>query len=238
MDYIPLSPFMRPISYGRMQGQNTNSLTTKPFRPQNKWELFRELSKAKAAFDLSERDLTVLQGLISYFPHDELADGSEMVVFPSNKSICERLNGMADSTMRRHLANLVSAGIIARRDSPNGKRYCRNDKKSRVAFGFDLSPLLHRSVEIRQAADTARQGEEEIRRLREALSLMRRDLIALAAHGADIQPELSLWPDIHELITTTNRQWRRKLSLEDLLALQQQFSQRLAKAKQALTDAH
>ncbi|MFG6082577.1 plasmid replication protein RepC [Paracoccus litorisediminis] len=238
MDYIPLSPFMRPISYGRIQGQNANSRATKPHCPQNKWELFRELSKAKASFALSERDLTVLQGLISFFPHDELADGTEMVVFPSNKSICERLNGMADSTMRRHLANLISAGIIARRDSPNGKRYCRNDKKSRIAFGFDLSPLLHRSVEIRHAADTARQSEEEIKRLREALSLMRRDLIALAAHGATIQPELYLWADIHELVTTTNRQWRRKLALEELRVLQKEFSLRLTDAKQALSDAH
>lgn len=45
-----------------------------------------------------------------------------MIVFPSNKAICARLNGTPCSKMRRHLSRLVEAGLLMRRDSPNGKR--------------------------------------------------------------------------------------------------------------------
>lgn len=89
-----------------------------------------------------------------------------MVVFPSNKAICERLNGMPCSTMRRHLARLVEARLLMRRDSPNGKRYVRKRGEDRVAFGFDLSPLYCRAEEIARAAEAVREAEDRVRRLR------------------------------------------------------------------------
>lgn len=140
MEYTPISPFMRPISHAhlRLVERPEGSVSG---RPVNKWELFRELSKAQATFGISERDLTVLQGLLSFFPNDALGENAQMVVFPSNKAICERLNGMPCSTMRRHLARLVGAGLLIRHDSPNGKRYARRRGDERVAFGLDLSPL-------------------------------------------------------------------------------------------------
>ena len=106
MDYTPISPFMRPISHAHLRVIERPEASV-PGKPVNKWELLRELSKAQAAFGVSERDLTVLQGLLSFFPDDALGGNTEMVVFPSNKAICERLNGMPCSTMRRHLARLV-----------------------------------------------------------------------------------------------------------------------------------
>lgn len=189
-----------------------------PGRPVNKWELLRELSKAQAAFGVSERDLTVLQGLLSFFPDDALGGNAEMVVFPSNKAICERLNGMPCSTMRRHLARLVDAGLLQRRDSPNGKRYVRKHGEERVAFGFDLSPLYCQSEEIARAAEAVREAEERVRRLREVVSLMRRDLAALAEFGGEMQPGLGIWDQLRDKAILTARALRRKLSIEDLVA--------------------
>jgi replication initiation protein RepC len=93
MEYTPISPFMRPISHAHLRVVERPEASV-PGKPVNKWELLRELSKAQAAFGVSERDLTVLQGLLSFFPDDALGGNAEMVVFPSNKAICERLNGM------------------------------------------------------------------------------------------------------------------------------------------------
>lgn len=77
-----------------------------------------------------------------------------MVVFPSNKTVCERLNGMPCSTMRRlSPARLVEAGLLMRRDDPNGKRYVRKHGDERVTFGFDLCPLYCRAEEIARAAE-------------------------------------------------------------------------------------
>ena len=217
MEYTPISPFMRPISHAHLRVIERPEASV-PGRPVNKWELLRELSKAQAAFGVSERDLTVLQGLLSFFPDDALGGNAEMVVFPSNKAICERLNGMPCSTMRRHLARLVEAGLVQRRDSPNGKRYVRKHGEERVAFGFDLSPLYCQSEEIARAAEAVREAEERVRRLREVVSLMRRDLAALAEFGDEMQPGLGIWDQLRDKAILTARALRRKLSIEDLAA--------------------
>ncbi|MBK0328852.1 replication initiation protein RepC [Roseovarius sp. MBR-154] len=217
MEYTPISPFMRPISHAHLRVIERPEASV-PGRPVNKWELLRELSKAQAAFGVSERDLTVLQGLLSFFPDDALGGNAEMVVFPSNKSICERLNGMPCSTMRRHLARLVEAGLLQRRDSPNGKRYVRKHGEERVAFGFDLSPLYCQSEEIARAAEAVREAEERVRRLREVVSLMRRDLAALAEFGDEMQPSLGIWDQLRDKAILTARALRRKLSIDDLAA--------------------
>jgi replication initiation protein RepC len=141
-----------------------------------------------------------------------------MVVFPSNKAICERLNGMPCSTMRRHIARLVDAGLLMRRDSPNGKRYIRKHGEERVAFGFDLSPLYCRSEEVARAAEAVCEAEDRVRRLREVVSLMRRDLAALAEFGEEIQPGLGLWDQLRDKAVLTARALRRKLMVEELSA--------------------
>lgn len=217
MEYTPISPFMRPISHAHLRVVERPEVSV-PGKPINKWELLRELSKAQAAFGVTERDLTVMQGLISFFPDDALGGNAEMVVFPSNKAICERLNGMPCSTMRRHLARLVEAGLLMRRDSPNGKRYVRKHGEERVAFGFDLSPLYCRTEEIARAAEAVREAEDRVRRLREVVSLMRRDLAALAEFGDEIQPGLGLWDQFRDKAVLTARALRRKLTLEELSA--------------------
>ena len=207
---------MRPISHAHLRVIERPEASV-PGRTVNKWELLRELSKAQAAFGVSERDLTVLQGLLSFFPDDALGGNAEMVVFPSNKAICERLNGMPCSTMRRHLARLVEAGLLQRRDSPNGKRYVRKHGEERVAFGFDLSPLYCQSEEIARAAEAVREAEERVRRLREVVSLMRRDLASLAEFGDEMQPGLGIWDQLRDKAILTARALRRKLSIEDLV---------------------
>ncbi len=141
-----------------------------------------------------------------------------MVVFPSNKAICERLNGMPCSTMRRHLARLVEAGLLMRRDSPTGSGIFRKHGEERVAFGFDLSPLYCRSEEVARAAEAVREAEDRVLRLREVVSLMRRDLAALAEFGEDIQPGLGLWDQFRDKAVLTARALRRKLTLEELSA--------------------
>ena len=233
MEYTPISPFMRPISHAHLRVVERPEASV-PGKPVNKWELLRELSKAQAAFGVSERDLTVLQGLLSFFPDDALGGNAEMVVFPSNKAICERLNGMPCSTMRRHIVRLVDAGLLMRRDSPNGKRYVRKHGEERVAFGFDLSPLYCRSEEVARAAEAVREAEDRVRRLREVVSLMRRDLAALAEFGEEIQPGLGLWDQFRDKAVLTARALRRKLTLEELSAYRTDLEALLDRARNVI----
>lgn len=233
MDYTPISPFMRPISHAHLRVIERPEGSA-PEKPVNKWEVLRELSKAQAAFGISERDLTVLQGLLSFFPGDTLGGNAEMVVFPSNKAICERLNGMPCSTMRRHLARLVEAGLLTRRDSPNGKRYMRRHGDERVAFGIDLSALYCRAEEIARAAEAVREAEDRLRRLREVVSLMRRDLAALAEFGEEIEPGRGLWDQLRDKAALIARALRRKLSAAELGACRGELEALLDRARTAI----
>ncbi|MEO3388749.1 plasmid replication protein RepC [Mesorhizobium sp. CAU 1741] len=143
----------------------------------DKWQLIRALSEARAAYGLSDRTLAVLEALLSFHAAREL-DGSEpIVVFPSNAELSLRSRGMADATLRRHLACLVKEGMILRRDSPNGKRYCRRNAHGELedAFGFDLSPLALMATQIHAAAESAREEARACRALRAEITIHLRD---------------------------------------------------------------
>lgn len=236
MEYTPFSPFKRSISHAHLRLVDPPAPDTRA-KPVSKWDLLRELSKAQAAFGVTERDLTALQGLLSFFPDTNLGEREDMVVFPSNKALCERLNGMACSTLRRHLGRLVEAGLIARRDSPNGKRYMRRDGDAQVAFGFDLTPLYARAVEIATAAQAVRDAERRLHRLREVVSLMRRDLASVAEYGADLRPDLALWVECGMQAMAIARALRRKLGLEELHQFQSLLETLLNQARNVL-DGH
>ncbi|MGQ0565235.1 MAG: plasmid replication protein RepC [Gemmobacter sp.] len=197
MGYIPITPFRRTVDAGLFERQK-HARAEFPPGGVNKWEVLRELSAARVTFGLGDRDMAVLQALLSFCPETILAGNSlDLVVHPSNRSICERLNGMPESTMRRYLAHLVEAGVLLRRDSPNGKRYARHFGEDKEAFGFDLTPLVSRFEEFCRAAEEVRASTESLRRQREKVSLMRRDLAGLAAYGAENRPDLLIWQN-HE----------------------------------------
>ncbi len=152
-----------------------------------KWQLIRALTEARAAFGLSDRTIVVLDALLSFHPERELDGARPVIVFPSNAELSLRSRGMADATLRRHLAALVEAGLILRRDSPNGKRYCRRDGHGEVesAFGFDLSPLALAAPAIHEAAEAARAHERLCRRLRGEITIHQRDVAKIIEAGRE-----------------------------------------------------
>lgn len=147
----------------------------------DKWKLYRLLCEARPKLRVSDRALSVLNALMSFYPKTELAAGDSMVVFPSNMQLSLRTHGMAETTLRRHLAALVDAGLLTRRDSPNGKRYVRRDREGEIgeAFGFSLAPLLARAGEIEQLAAAVTAERLMLLRLRERITLVRRDIVKL-----------------------------------------------------------
>lgn len=201
----------------------------------NKWEVLREIAAARVTFGLSDRDISVLQALVSFHQTAILGGNNrELIVHPSNKSICERLNGMPCSTMRRHLSKLVQTGFVVRRDSPNGKRYARRYGDEKVTFGFDLSPLVRRFHEVCAAAEAIRAAEENYKRLRATVSLMRRDLVGLITYGLSIRPHRDHWEHFTNLASQASRDLRRKLEMPDLVKLETALSAALDKVRDAI----
>ena len=237
MGYTPVTPFRRTVDAAILKHQAAAQRDL-PANGANKWEVLRELATARAAFGLSDRDLTVLQALVSFHPATILgANRADLIVFPSNKAICERLNGMPCSTMRRHLGNLVRTGFIVRRDSPNGKRYCRTQGDDRLAFGFDLAPLVLRFHDICAAAETQRAEVERHTRLRTLVSVMRRDLASLAEFGQSVRPDLTIWDQFSDLARLTARDLRRKLDVPSLAAIETRLQEALEAARRLVGPA-
>jgi replication initiation protein RepC len=217
--YVSTTPFgRRPVSLGQIAAQlQVRRAVDDAGKPGsnapaavNKWQLFRTLTQIRERLGVSDRSLSVLNALLSFHqetaltlpkaatrdPEDcEAPDGEgpssscDLVVFPSNKALGQRAHGMASTTLWRHLTALVAAGLISRRDSPNGKRYARKDASGRErfsdAFGFDLAPLVARAPEFGAIAEELRALEKQRRLLKERISLHRRDVGKLIACGLD-----------------------------------------------------
>lgn len=147
----------------------------------DKWKLYRALCEARPLIGVTDRALAVVNALLSFYPKDELSEAQGLVVFPSNAQLSLRSHGMTEQTIRRHLAVLVEAGLIVRKDSPNGKRYVRRNDAGSIdeAFGFSLAPLLARADEIQRLAADVTSERLHLRRLRERLTLCRRDIAKL-----------------------------------------------------------
>jgi replication initiation protein RepC len=185
--HTPTTPFgRRPLMLAHVATRMAASARL-PEKAVHKWKIFRAICTARPQLGVSERALSVLNALLTFHPETTLTGEDELVVFPSNEQLSLRAHGMPASTLRRHLAVLVDAGLIARRDSPNGKRYARKNRAGAIelAFGFDLSPLVVRSDEIENLAKEVEAEARALKLARERITLCRRDIAKMIATGIE-----------------------------------------------------
>lgn len=231
MNHISLTPFGRQPMTARLIRSQQLAQAPAPQSSADKWAILRDLTAARAAFGITDRDLSVLAALLSFHPDAALKDGAQLVVHPSNASLCDRAHGMAESTLRRHLAALVRAGLLARRDSPNGKRYAARGQGGQVqaVFGFDLRPLLVRAPEIAAQADDARAAALRLKRMRESVVMLLRDAGKLAiwareAFGGNFDA-------IEDGVRLAQRALRRRLEVEEMHDLRDRAAALLGQVK-------
>jgi replication initiation protein RepC len=217
--HVSTTPFgRRPVTLGQIAAQIRVRLAVddagKPGSNApaavNKWQVCRTLTAIRDRLGVSDRSLSVLNALLSFHPEtalslpkpraaasgdpsDDSGEGAsvscDLIVFPSNRQLSQRAHGMAPATLWRHLTALVEAGLIIRRDSPNGKRYARKDASGQErfsdAFGFDLTPLVTRAPEFEALAEEACAAQKKRYLTKERISLMRRDVSKSIVLGLD-----------------------------------------------------
>ena len=183
----------------------------------NKWKVFRDASEAREVLGLQDRSLAVLDALLSFYPENELRQDAQLIVFPSNIQLSIRAHGIAGATLRRHLALLVEAGLIIRKDSANGKRYARKDNDGSIehAFGFDISPLLMRAEELACLAQQVAADRIAFRRAKENLTICRRDIRKLITAAVE-EGAAGNWDEIEERYIALVREIPRSPSLAEL----------------------
>ncbi|MUZ74474.1 replication initiation protein RepC [Agrobacterium vitis] len=181
------TPFgRRPMSLALVRGQMAIE-NPQPDTRIEKWKVFRDVCEARERLGIQDRSLAVLDALLTFHPHAELDPSQGLVVFPSNAQLSVRAHGITETTLRRQLAALVDAGLILRRDSPNGKRYAHRNRDGEVeqAYGFDLTPLLARAMELSLMAQDVAAERTRFRRAKEALTICRRDVRKLVSAAVE-----------------------------------------------------
>src|ERR1019366_1408309 len=75
--------------------------------------------------------------------------GGRPIVWPS-ASVQQEALGLSPTQAKAINRQLIEAGLITMKDSPNGKRYGKRDRQGRIveAYGFDLSPIAARHPEF------------------------------------------------------------------------------------------
>jgi replication initiation protein RepC len=221
----PTTPFgRRSLTLAHVAAQMAAS-ARQPDKVVHKWRIFRAICTARPALCVSERSLAVLNALLSFHPETTLAAEDDLIVFPSNEQLCLRTHGMPPSTLRRQLAALVDAGLIVRRDSPNGKRYARKGRGGEItlAFGFDLSPLAARAEEFERMAEEIEAEARAVRLAKERITLCRRDIAKMIATGLEEDVPTrragqgpASWQEVHAAFRGLVEGISRNASLDEL----------------------
>ena len=104
------------------------------------------------------------------------------VVFFSNETLADMTNRSLPST-KRLLSELIEFGLIAPRDSANGRRWGRRDEAGVLteAYGFSLAPCAVRYDEFAEAAGRRIADRKERGRLKATITREKKRIAAAAA---------------------------------------------------------
>jgi len=105
--------------------------------------------RVAAHIGLKASDMLLLDTFGAFTQPQDWEEGRRPIVWASNAYLMEQ-TGFSLSALKRHARRLVDAGVIAFKDSPNGKRWGHRDGEGHIveAYGFDLAPLAARAEEF------------------------------------------------------------------------------------------
>ncbi|MCF3948267.1 plasmid replication protein RepC [Acidiphilium iwatense] len=135
------------------------------------------LKSASPRLGISPRAIHALDWLFRFTQPQDWQPGARPIVWPSAAMQAAEL-GLTETHVKRLNRHLVELGLIAMRDSPNGKRYGRRNARGRIieAYGFDLSPIAVRIEEFRAAAEAHRAERAAVAQLRRRATIARNSL--------------------------------------------------------------
>lgn len=188
---------------GRRHSEVLSADNSRPDR----FTLIEMVRRASTALQLKPTAIATLEALLSCLPPKRNHD----FVFASNATLVFRRNGISERTLRRHIAQLIDLGFLERADSPNRKRFTRQDASSGsvLRFGFDLTPLFQAFPQICALAQACSDAASH-------LAFLRSKLRAAIARTAAQTPDTPALTEARVLL-------RRKLAAKDLQALLDQL---------------
>jgi replication initiation protein RepC len=130
--------------------------------------------KAAAPFmGLRPRVVHAIDWLFRWTEPQDWQPSARPIVWPS-AALQQQELGLGPSQVKNLNRYLVEVGLVAMKDSPNGKRYGSRDKGRIVeAYGFDLSPLASRFAEFQAIAEAGRKERALLQALKRRATIAR-----------------------------------------------------------------
>ena len=149
-------------------------------------QLLAAFKAAAPSLGLSPRLVHAVDWLFRFTQPQDWGRGGRPIVWPS-ASVQQEALGLSPTRVKALNRALIEAGLVAMRDSPNGKRYGKRDPKGRIveAYGFDLSPLAARHAEFVRLAAEAKAERDALRRLRRRATIARNGIAQLVETAAE-----------------------------------------------------
>lgn len=151
--------------------------------------LLRRLKDARRHWGLSLGDLDTLDLLISYTRDQDWSHGKRPLVFASNCTLERRL-GVTSTALRKRMRRLEDRGLVAHKDSANGKRYGRRTENGDLAlsqsYGIDLTPLAALAGTICEVSDDLARAAQARATQKARRSALRRDIDGLAHYANEL----------------------------------------------------
>jgi replication initiation protein RepC len=138
-------------------------------------EAFVAVKRVGAHIGLKASDLMLLDTLGAFTQPQDWEARRRPIVWASNAYLMEQ-TGFSLSALKRHARRLVEVGVIAFKDSPNGKRWGRRNSDGHIieAYGFDLSPLAARVEEFTELYGHIQAERALCQRLKRQITVARR----------------------------------------------------------------
>ncbi|WP_299553862.1 plasmid replication protein RepC [uncultured Tateyamaria sp.] len=140
-----------------------------------KTKAFVAVKRVGAHIGLKASDQMLLDTLGAFTQAQDWEEGQRPIVWASNAYLMEQ-TGFSLSALKRHARRLAEAGVIAFKDSPNGKRWGRRDADGVIveAYGFDLSPMAARVEEFEELYHVLKAERTLCQHLKRQITVARR----------------------------------------------------------------
>ncbi|SDY85998.1 helix-turn-helix domain-containing protein [Citreimonas salinaria] len=136
----------------------------------DRWVILDRVTAVARHLGLTDRDISVLRVHLTVLRKGPIGPETFPISFMQVERLAERAGGMEPRTFHRGEVRLERAGLIARRLSPNGRRFPLRDPNTDEivdAYGIDLSPLF---ASLPKLERIAAQAAKEARQLRNRLT--------------------------------------------------------------------
>ena len=137
-------------------------------------QLLAAFKAAAPRLGLSLRMVHAIDWLFRFTMPQDWGREGRPIVWPS-ASLQQEALGLSATRVKAINRAMIEAGLVTMKDSPNGKRYGKRDRKGNIveAYGFDLSPIAARHAEFVRLAEEAKAERVEMARFRRRATIAR-----------------------------------------------------------------